>query len=37
MAMHGELKDAPIFLPGESRRQSNLMGYSPWGRKVRHD
>ena len=23
----------PVFLPGESHGQSNLAGYSPWGRK----
>ena len=23
----------PIFLPGESHKQSSLVGYSPWGRK----
>ena len=23
----------PVFLPGESRRQRNLAGYSPWGHK----
>ena len=23
----------PVFLPGESRRQRGLVGYSPWGRK----
>ena len=29
---------APIFLPGESHVQRNLMGYSPWGRKrIRYD
>ena len=28
-----ELKDTPVFLPGESQRQRNLVGYSPWGRK----
>ena len=28
----------PVFLPGKSRGQRYLMGYSPWGRKrVRHD
>ena len=28
----------PIFLPGESHGQRNLVGYSSWGRKrVRHD
>ena len=23
----------PVFLPGESRGERNLMGYSPWGCK----
>ena len=23
----------PVFLTGESHRQRNLSGYSPWGRK----
>ena len=23
----------PIFLPGDSHGQKNLVGYSPWGRK----
>ena len=23
----------PVFLPGESRGQRRLVGYSPWGRK----
>ena len=23
----------PVFLPGKSHRQRNLVGYSPWGRK----
>ena len=27
----------PIFLPGESYGQRSLVGYSPWGRRVRHD
>jgi len=26
-----------VFLPGESHGQRSLAGYSPWGRKVRHD
>ena len=27
----------PVFLPGESHGQRNLVGYSPWGFKiVRH-
>ena len=24
---------SPVFLPGESRGQSSLAGYSPWGLK----
>ena len=28
---------APLFLPGESHGQRSLTGYSPWGRRVRHD
>ena len=27
----------PVFLPGESHGQRNLVGYSPWGHRVRHD
>ena len=27
----------PVFLPGESHGQRSLAGYSPWGRKVRHN
>ena len=27
----------PAFLPGESHGQKSLAGYSPWGRRVRHD
>ena len=28
----------PVFLPGESQGQRNLVSYSPWGHKrVRHD
>ena len=28
----------PVFLPGESHGQRNLMGYSPWGcKRVRHN
>ena len=23
----------PVFLPGKSSRQRNLVGYSPWGHK----
>ena len=27
----------PVFLPGEFCGQRRLVGYSPWGRRVRHD
>ena len=27
----------PVFLPGESHGQRSLVGYSPWGSRVRHD
>ena len=27
----------PVFLPGESHGQRSLAGYSPWGRRVKHD
>ena len=27
----------PIFLPGESHGQRSLVGYSPWGCRVRHN
>jgi len=30
-------KITPIFLPGKSHGQRSLMGYNPWGRRVRHD
>ena len=26
-----------VFLPGESHGQRSLVGYTPWGRKVRHN
>ena len=26
----------PVFLPGKSHGQKSLVGYSPWGRRVRH-
>ena len=30
--------NTPVILPGKSRGQRNLVGYSPWGsRNVRHD
>ena len=27
----------PVLLPGEFHGQRSLVGYSPWGCKVRHD
>ena len=30
-------KPTPIFLPAESHGQRNLVGYSPWVRRVGHD
>ena len=27
----------PVFSPGEAHGQRGLAGYSPWGRRVRHD
>ena len=30
-------QSTPVFLPGESHGQRSLAGYSPWGRRVRHD
>ena len=27
----------PVFLPGEPHGQRSLVGYSPWGCRVRHD
>ena len=27
----------PVFLPGESHGQRSLVGFSPWGCRVRHD
>ena len=26
-----------VFLPGESHGQRSLVGYSPWGHRVRHN
>ena len=28
-----EMVATPVFLPGESRGERNLAGYSPWGCK----
>ena len=33
--MEKEMQLTPVFLPGDSHGQRNLMGYSPWGRKTR--
>ena len=32
-----EWLSTPVFMPGESHGQKSLVGYSPWGRRVRHD
>ena len=32
-----EMKTTPVFLPGKLHGQRSLMGYSPWGCRVRHD
>ena len=29
----GNWQPTPVFLPGKSRGQRSLMGYSPWGRE----
>ena len=31
-----EMATTPIFLPGESHGQKSLVGYSPWGCRVRY-
>ena len=30
-------KPTPVLLPGECHGKRSLVGYSPWGRRVRHD
>ena len=30
-------KPTPVFLPGKFHGQRGLVGYSPWGRRVRHN
>ena len=30
-ALEEEMEPTPVFLPGESHGQRNLVGYSPWG------
>ena len=32
-----EMAPTPVFFPGKSQGQRSLAGYSPWGRRVRHD
>ena len=32
-----EVATTPVFWPGESHGQRNLVGYSPWEGRVRHD
>ena len=32
-----EWQPTPVFLPKKSHGQGSLTGYSPWGRRVRHD
>ena len=29
----GQWQSTPVSLPGKSRGQRSLVGYSPWGRK----
>ena len=29
-----EMVPTPLFMPGELHGQRNLVGYSPWGRRV---
>ena len=33
----GRGNTTPVLLPGKSHGQRNRAGYSPWGRRVRHD
>ena len=37
MPWRREWQPTPVFLLGESHGQRSLVGYSPWGHKVRHD
>ena len=32
-----EWQSTPVLFPGESHRQRSLVGYIPWGHRVRHD
>ena len=36
-AMKRVWQSTAVFLPGDSHGQRSLAGYSPWGRRVRHD
>ena len=36
-ALEKETATTPVFLPGNNCGQKNLVGYNPWGRRVRHD
>ena len=36
-SLEKEMQHTPVFLPGESHGQRSLVGYSPRGRRVRHD
>ena len=33
----GKWHPTPVFLPGKSHGWRDLVGYSPWGRRVGHD
>ena len=33
----GNGNPTPVFLPGTCHGQRSLAGYSPWGRRVRHN
>ena len=32
-SLQKEMQPTPVFLPGKSRGQRSLLGYSPWGHK----
>ena len=36
-SLEKEMQSSPVFLPGECHGQRTLVGYSPWGHRVRHD
>ena len=37
MYLEEEMATTPVFLLGESHGERSLMGYNPWGPRVRHD